>query len=45
MQVGCQRSGPGTLTPERIRGTPCTGDWVSPGAGLDGRGDEERSKT
>jgi hypothetical protein len=45
MQVGGQRSDPATLTPERSSGTPCTGDWVSPGAGLDGRGDEERNKT
>jgi len=45
MQVGGQHSGPATLTPERSSGTPCTGGWVGPGAGLDGRGDEERSNT
>jgi len=45
MQVGGQGSGPATLTPERSRGTSCTGGWESPGAGLDRRGDEERSKT
>jgi len=45
MQVGGQHSGPATLTPEKCRRTSYTGGWVSPGAGLDGRREEERSKT
>jgi len=45
MQVGGNHSGPATLTPEKSRGTPYTGGWVSPGADLDGRREEERSKT
>jgi hypothetical protein len=43
--MGGQSSGPAILTPEMSRDTPCTGGWVSPGAGLNGRGDEERSQT